>query len=78
LESGICNVAEIKCNKKNLTKRDKDAKNKGSQGLSILQKAIQCLTQRTVKFIQWLKNHFDTQCSWVQARARLTKIDASS
>jgi len=78
LESGICNVAEIKRKKETLTRRDEDSRNKGSQGLSILQKSIQRLTQRTVKFIRWLKNHFDTQCSWTLALARLAKIYASS
>jgi Transposase DDE domain len=77
-ETGICNVAEIKRKKENLTKRDEDSKEKGNLGLSILQKGIQRLTQRTVKFIRWLKNHFDVDWSWTQALARLAKIYASS
>ena len=77
-ETGIDHVAEIKRKKKTLTKRDEASKNKGSQGLSILQKSIQRLTQRTVKLIRWLKNHFDTKCSWTQALACLAKNYASS
>jgi hypothetical protein len=77
-ETGIYNVAEIKRKKETLTKRDEDSKSKGSQGLSILQKTIQRLTQRTVKFIRWLKNHFDTKATWAQALTRLAKIYATS
>jgi hypothetical protein len=43
----------------------------------VLQKAIQRLTQRTVKFIRWLKNHFDTRRTWHEALARLAKIYAT-
>jgi len=32
------------------------------------------LTQRTVKFIRWLKNHLDSTLSWAPALARLGKI----
>jgi Transposase DDE domain len=77
-ETGIYNLAEIKRKKETLTKRDEDSKNKGNQGLSILQKTIQRLTQRTVKFIRWLKNHFDTKATWAQALTRLAKIYATS
>lgn len=35
---------------------------------------FQRLTQRTVKFIRWLKNHFDAVCGWEQAIARLSKV----
>jgi hypothetical protein len=47
-------------------------------GLTDLQKAIQRLTQRTVKFIRWLKNHLDATRSWPEALARLAKIYATS
>ncbi len=77
-ETGIQNEAEIKRKGKVLTNRDTDSKSKGNGGLTILQKAIQRLTQRTVKFIRWLKNHFDTKSSWTQALARLAKIYATS
>lgn len=36
--------------------------------------AVQRLTQRTVKFIRWLKNHLDLQRDWHAAIARLAQI----
>ncbi len=54
-ETGIRNEAEIKRKAQTLANRDKDSKSKGYGGLTDLQKAIQRLTQRTVKFIRWLK-----------------------
>jgi Transposase DDE domain len=77
-ETGIQNEAEIKRKLRTLVDRDKDSKINGGSGLSVLQKAIQRLTQRTVKFIRWLKSHFDTKRSWTQALARLAKIYATS
>ena len=77
-ETGIRNEAETKRKAQTLVDRDEDSKNKGYGGLTVLQKAIQRLTQRTVKFIRWLKNHLDTKRSWTQALARLAKIYATS
>ena len=77
-EDAIRNEAETKRKAQTLAKRDEDSKNKGYGGLSDLQKAIQRLTQRTVKFIRWLKNHLDIKCTWTQALARLAKIYATS
>jgi hypothetical protein len=77
-ETAIHNEAETKRKAQTLAKRDKDSKSKGCAGLSDLQKAIQRLTQRTVKFIRWLKNHLDTKRTWTQALARLAKIYATS
>jgi Transposase DDE domain len=77
-ETGIQNEAEIKRKVRTLVDRDNDSKINGGSGLTVLQKAIQRLTQRTVKFIRWLKNHFDTKRSWTQALARLAKIYATS
>jgi len=77
-ETGIRNEAETKRKAQTLAKRDEDCKSKGCRGLSDLQKAIQRLTQRTVKFIRWLKNHLDTKRTWTQALARLAKIYATS
>ena len=34
------------------------------------------LTQRTVKFIRWLKNHLDLERDWDHAIARLTQVYA--
>ncbi len=77
-ETGISNKAEIKRKARTLVTREKDSKIKGFRGLTDLQKIIQRLTQRTVKFIRWLKNHLDSQRSWAQALARLAKIYATS
>jgi hypothetical protein len=77
-ETGIRNEAETKRNAQTLANRDKDSKSKGRGGLTVLQKAIQRLTQRTVKFIRWLKNHLDSKRTWTQALARLAKIYATS
>ncbi len=54
-ETGIRNEAETKRKAQTLINRDEDSKRKGLGGLTDLQKAIQRLTQRTVKFIRWLK-----------------------
>ena len=36
--------------------------------------AVQRLTQRTVKFIRWLRNHLDLQRDWDHAIAKLARI----
>jgi hypothetical protein len=77
-EQGVRNEAETKRKSKTLLKRDRDSKAQGRGGLTVLQKAIQRLTQRTVKLIRWLKNHFDTRRTWHKALARLAKIYATS
>jgi hypothetical protein len=77
-ETGIRNEAETKRKAQTLINRDEDSKRKGLGGLTDLQKAIQRLTQRTVKFIRWSKNHLDTTRTWTQALARLDKIYATS
>jgi hypothetical protein len=77
-ETGIRNEAETKRKAQTLIHRDQDSKSKGCGGLTDLQKDIQRLTQRTVKFIRWLKNHLDAKRSWPQALARLAKIYATS
>ena len=77
-ETGIRNEAEIKRKAQTLANRDKDSRSKGCSGLTVLQKAIQRLTQRTVKFIRWLENHLDGRRSWPQALARLAKIYTTS
>jgi len=76
-ETGIRNEAETKRQTKTLAKRDEHSKSIGG-GLTVLQQCIQRLTQRTVKFIRWLKNHLDSKHSWTHALARLAKIDARS
>jgi hypothetical protein len=72
--TGILNEAEVKRKAKTLAKREEQSKSKGGDGLTPLQKGIQRLTQRTVKFIRWLKKHLDSARSWARALARLAKI----
>jgi hypothetical protein len=61
---------------KTLAKRDEQSKSHDGGGLTVLQKCIQRFTQRTVKFIRWLRNHLDSTLSWAQALANLAKIYA--
>ena len=77
-ESGIRNETENKRKGKTLVKRDAQSKSNGGGGLTVLQQCIQRLTQRTVKFIRWLKNHLDSERSWERALASLAKIYARS
>ena len=59
-DTSIRNEAEIERKAQTLDDRDKTLKSKEHDGITNLQKAIQRLTQRTVKFIHYLKNHLDT------------------
>ena len=77
-ETGIHNQAETRRKAKTLAKRDEQSKRKGGGGLTVLQQSIQRFTQRTVKFIRWLKNHLDSKLSWAHALARLARIYARS
>ena len=77
-ETGVYNQAETKRKAKTLVKRDEQSKGKGVPGLTVLQKSFQRLTQRTVKFVRWLKNHLDSKLSWAHAVARLARIYARS
>jgi hypothetical protein len=65
-EAGIRNETENKRKGKTLAKRNAQSKSNGGGGLTILQQCIQRLTQRTVKFIRWLKSHLDSERSWEQ------------
>jgi hypothetical protein len=40
--------------------------------------AIQRLTQRTVRFIRWLRNHLDLQRDWDHAIAKLARSYSQS
>ena len=77
-QTGIRNEAEIQRKTKTFAKRDECSKGNGRSGLTVLQQGIQRLTQRTVKFIRWLKNHLDSTHSWAHCLARLAKIYARS
>jgi hypothetical protein len=63
---GVRNEAEFK-------RRDK-RKAAINTPLPSVRIAVQRLTQRTVKFIRWLKNHLDLQRDWDDAIARLSQI----
>lgn len=77
-EAGIRNETETKRKGMTLARRDALSKGNGGGGLTVLQQCIQRLTQRTVKFIRWLKNHLDSRHSWQHSLARLAKIYARS
>ena len=77
-QTGIRNEAEIQRKTKILAKRNECSKGNGRSGLTVLQQDIQRLTQRTVKFIHWLKNHLDSTHSWAHCLAHLAKIYARS
>jgi hypothetical protein len=77
-EAGIRNETETKRKGMTLARRDAQSKGNGGGGLTVLQQCIKRLTQRTVKFIRWLKNHLDSRHSWQHALARLAKIYARS
>lgn len=64
--SGVCNEAEF-------IRRGKRQAAKTAQA-SCAQISVQRLTQRTVKFIRWLKSHLDLQRDWDDSIARLAKI----
>jgi hypothetical protein len=77
-EAGIRDETETNRKGKTLARRDAQSKGNGGGGLTVLQQCIQRLTQRSVKFIRWLKNHLDSRHSWQRALARLAKIYARS
>lgn len=72
--SGVINQAEFK--RKAKTRAANDAFKPGSSHTDTrpIQHAIERLTQRTVKFIRWLKNHLDLERDWDRAIARLNEV----
>jgi hypothetical protein len=74
--SGVINQAEF--NRKAKTRAANDAARPSSSGKDSrpIQHAIERLTQRTVKFIRWLKNHLDLERDWDRSIARLNQIYA--
>ena len=76
--SGVINEAEHKRRAKT-RQPGAAAKSKSDHpGTDIIEQAIERLTQRTVKFIRWLKNHLDLERDWDQAMARLTEVYSRS
>jgi hypothetical protein len=72
---GIRNEAEWKRKAKTLEQTREYLAEHG-HSLPWLYEAIQRITQRSVKFIRWLRNHLDSQAPWSQSLAALTKIYA--
>lgn len=79
---GIRNEAEYRRKAKRANEKSNEGISEGvseksqinSPPRSIVKHATERLTQRTVKFIRWLKNHLDLERDWEQAIARLAKI----
>ena len=75
VRAGIENEAELKRRKARCEKREKEQEQKGGEEkIAHLHHAAQRLTQRTVKFIRWLKNHLDLERDWDAAMAKLASI----
>ena len=72
--SGVRNEAEYKRKAKTQAKRAATYPQPSHPESGLIQHAVERLTQRTVKFIRWLKNHLDLERDWDQAIARLAKI----
>lgn len=72
--SGVINQAEFK--RKAKTRAANDAFKPGSSHPDArpIHHAVERLSQRTVKFIRWLKNHLDLQRDWDRAIARLNEV----
>ena len=70
-QEGIRNEAEWE-RKANTLEETRHLEENG-HSLPWIYEAIQRITQRSVKFIRWLRNHLDTGASWSQAMAALTK-----
>lgn len=74
--SGVINQAEFK--RKTKTRAASAAAKPSSSRTETcpVHHASERLTQRTVKFIRWLKNHLDLERDWGQAIARLNEVYA--
>lgn len=80
---GVDNQAELRRKNNGLRKRGHAARARSAQAgpprpenppASIAAHAFARFTQRSVKFIRWLKNHLDLQRDWDQAIARLARV----
>ena len=74
--SGVINQAEFKRRAQTRTSSAADAPGSSRPGNRPIHPTAERLTQRTVKFIRWLKNHLDLERSWGCAIARLNEIYA--
>lgn len=72
--SGVINQAEFKRRAQTRTNSAAAAAGSSRQENRPIHPTTERLTQRTVKFIRWLKNHLDLECDWDRAIARLTEV----
>lgn len=73
---GVRNEAEHKRKARVRTKQNPAHPGPKRSSPGHIHQAFERLTQRTVKFIRWLKNHLDLQRDWPAAIARLIEIYA--
>jgi hypothetical protein len=76
--SVVRNQSELRRKTKRNAQRDEESRERGAEGLSFVHTCVQRFTQRSVKFVRWLKNHLDSNRSWSEALARLDQIYAPS
>jgi len=75
LRAGVDNQAELKRKKEVREGRLAEREKKVHGGIiPHIDHATERLTQRTVKFIRWLKNHLDLDRDWDEAMAKLSRI----
>ncbi len=73
--SGVVNRAELNRREKIRDARGDDLRKKRASGIiPHIGHAVGRLSQRTVKFIRWLKNHLDLERDWDEAMAKLSKV----
>ncbi len=75
-ETGIVNRAELRRKAERLAQRDGQSRKEGNGGVVWLARQIQRITQRSVKFIRWVKSHWEVARPWEEALAHLAKIYA--
>jgi hypothetical protein len=72
--SGVINQAEFKRKAKTRAASAASKPSSSRTETRPIHHAADRLTQRTVKFIRWLKNHLDLERDWGQAIARLNEV----
>ena len=73
--TGVCNRTELK--RKNEIRENRITAQKMRAGTDVMphiNHAAEWLTQRTVKFIRWLKNQLNLERDWDDAIAKLRRI----
>lgn len=74
--SDLCDKREITRRKNRHNELIQRVKKRGKQ-LPLAQQAVPRATQRTLRFIRWLRNHCWIQASWPQAQSALKRIYAT-